>query len=102
MFLRMIKQIIRVQRQLEDARCSLCCHKTFSIEDSYRLFDVNQNGKVCVQEITQVLSEHNIELADVARLVEIIDTNDNGFIDFNEWCAALRPARPQPCRNDNY
>ena len=88
--------MIQTNRRLEDARSSLMCHKTFSVGESFRLFDVNQNGKVAVNEITQVFSEHNIELTDVARLVELIDTGADGTIDYREWEVAVNPMRP--CR----
>ena len=41
MFLRFVKLLIRTNRQIEDARNSLFSHKTFSVEDSFRLFDVD-------------------------------------------------------------
>ena len=96
MFLRMIKLMIQKNRSLEDARASLCCHKTFSVGESFRLFDVNQNGVIGPDEITQVFGEHNIELTDVARLVELIDDDNDGTLDYREWESALHPMRP--CR----
>ena len=96
MFLRMIKLMIETNRRVEDAKTSLMCHKLFSVGESFRLFDINQSGKIAVNEITQVFSEHNIELADVERLVELIDRDDDGTIDYREWEAAVHPTRP--CR----
>lgn len=69
MFLRFVKQLIRSNKQIEDAKSALFCHKTFTLEDSFRLFDVNQNGTITTQELTQVLEEHNIALADQPRLI---------------------------------
>ena len=43
-----------------------------------------------------MFSEHSIELTDVERLVELVDTDDDGTIDFREWEAAVHPMRP--CR----
>ena len=94
MFLRMVKLMIETNRRIEDARASLMCHKTFSMDESFRLFDINQNGKIAVNEITHVFSEHSIELTDVERLVELVDTDSDGTIDFREWESALRPIRP--------
>ena len=39
MFLRLLKVMIRNNRQIEDARQSLFSHKTFSIDESFKLFD---------------------------------------------------------------
>ena len=41
MFLRMIKLMIKTNRQVEDSRGALFSHKTFSLEDSFNLFDIN-------------------------------------------------------------
>lgn len=46
MFLRLVKVLVRTNRQLEDARQSLFSHKTFSLEESFRLFDTNKNGRL--------------------------------------------------------
>ena len=80
MFLRMIKLHIRQNRQLEDARQALFQHKTFSLEESFKLFDINENGTVCINEVQQVFSKFNIEVSDCARLVELLDTDEDGSI----------------------
>ena len=41
MFLRMVKLMIETNRRVEDARSSLMCHKSFSVGESFRLFDIN-------------------------------------------------------------
>mmetsp|Transcript_19561 Transcript_19561/g.26430 ORF Transcript_19561/g.26430 Transcript_19561/m.26430 type:complete len:236 (-) Transcript_19561:438-1145(-) len=91
MFLRFVKHLIRSNRLIEDARSALFCHKTFSLEDSFRLFDVNKNGLITTQELTQVFREHNIELTDQQRLVELLDDDEDGSIDYREWVQALKP-----------
>lgn len=96
MFLRMIKLMIKTNRLLEDSRAALFAHKTFSLEDSYNLFDVNSNGQLTVAEFTQVCREHNMVISDIPRLIDIIDTTGDGTITFQEWCAALKPKKP--CR----
>jgi len=65
MFLRFIKLLIRSNRQIEDAKNSLFQHKTFSLEESFRLFDFNNDGHVSTQELTKVFADHNIELANL-------------------------------------
>jgi len=96
MFLRFIKTLVRQNRAIEDAKVQLFSHKTFSLEDSFRLFDINQNGKLSEAELNQVFGEHNILLSDVQRLIEIVDTDQDGTIELDEWVAALKPRRP--CR----
>ena len=94
MFLRFVKVLIRTNRQLEDAKQALFAHKTFSLEESFRLFDTNKNGRLTPEEITRVFAENNIELAGVPRLVELIDTDEDGTVEFDEWIAALKTRRP--------
>ena len=96
MFLRFVKLLIRTNKSVEDAKTALFNHKTFSLEDSFALFDVNKNGKLTESEFTQVFSEHNIELGEQARLIELMDNDDDGSVDFREWVAALKPKKP--CR----
>jgi len=96
MFLRFVKLLIRTNKSVEDAKTALFNHKTFSLEDSFALFDVNKNGKLTESEFTQVFSEHNIELGEQARLIELMDDDDDGSVDFREWVAALKPKKP--CR----
>jgi len=82
MFLRMIKLMIKTNRLIEDSRASLFSHKTFSLEDSFNLFDVNQNGYITAEEFTQVFRENNLTLTDTPRLIDIIDTTDDGTISY--------------------
>ena len=96
MFLRMIKMLIKTNRQLEDSRAALVAHKTFSLEESFSLFDVNENGRITAQELTQVFAEQGVQVTDIPRLFDCIDTTDDGTINYEEWCAALKPKRP--CR----
>lgn len=101
MFLRMVKLLIRTNKQIEDAKQALFSHKTFSLEDSFAMFDLNKNGRLPAAEISQVFAEHHIELSDVPRLVELIDLDDDGTVEFDEWVSALKPKRPSrgadPC-----
>lgn len=96
MFLRFVKLLIRTNKSVEDAKTALFNHKTFSLEDSFALFDVNKNGKLTESELSQVFSEHNIELGECARLIELMDDDEDGSVDFREWVAALKPKKP--CR----
>jgi len=97
MFLRFVKLLIRTNRTVEDAKTALFNHKTFSLEDSFALFDVNKNGLLTESELTQVFSEHNIELGEQARLIELMDDDEDGAVNLREWVAALKPKRP--CRS---
>ena len=60
------------------------------------MFDLNKNGRLGIDELTSVFTEHNIELTDMARLIEIVDTDNDGTIELDEWIVAIKPRRP--CR----
>ena len=81
MFLRFVKMIIRSNRHIEDAKVALFSHRSFSLQDSFRLFDVNESGLITSNEINQLLSTNQIEPVDATRLVEILDKDDDGGID---------------------
>ena len=73
---------------------ALLAHKTFSLQESFSLFDYNQNGRITPDEIAQVFQQHSIGgKMDAYRLVEIVDTNGDGTITFDEWFATLKPRR---------
>ena len=52
MFLRLIKEIIRTNRLLDDNKQALNRHRTFSIEESFKLFDINNNGEISINEVS--------------------------------------------------
>lgn len=95
MLLRMIKLIIKTNRQLEDARHALFCHQAFSLQESFSLFDIKQNGRIGAEEIAQVFREQSIPCTkNIARVVQIIDADNHAFITFDKWFAALKPKQP--------
>ncbi len=91
MFLRFVKLLLRSSKALEEARNELFNHGSFTLEDSFALFDINGNGKISAREFAQVFNEHRIEEMDYDRLVEIIDDDFDGTVDMREWVAALKP-----------
>jgi Ca2+-binding EF-hand superfamily protein len=54
MFLRYIKIILKTNTQLEQAKENLFAHRTFNLEDCFRILDINKSGKVTAQELHQV------------------------------------------------
>ena len=51
---------------------------------------------IASNELSHIFGENNIVLGDQPRIVEIIDSDEDGTIDRKEWAAALKPRRP--CR----
>lgn len=50
MFLRYLKLIIKTNSQLEQAKEALLSHRTFNVEDAFRIFDLNKSGALTPQE----------------------------------------------------
>jgi len=69
------------------------------MEDCFQLFDVNKNGKLGVEELSQVFGEHNIEIENLERIVELVDDDDDGTIDYRELAAAVTPATANRLRS---
>lgn len=99
MLLRLIKTIISANRRLEDVKVSLFSHKLFNLRDSFAMFDLNSSGRVSVNELANVFGDHNISIDGLDRLVEIVDLDDDGTIELDEWEIALKPAVGQPQSN---
>ena len=91
MFLRYIKAVMKANSQLQQARESLFSHRTFSVEDAFALLDVNKSGVLSSQELHQVFSDHEIEIDDLDRVVEIADLDEDGTLDFKELSLAITP-----------
>lgn len=73
MFLRFIKTVLKTNSQLEQAKQTLFSHRTFNLEDAFRMFDRNKNGVISAQEFHDAFLEQNVEVMNLERIVDIID-----------------------------
>jgi len=96
MFLRLVKLIVNQSRVTENAKEVLNSHRTFSCEKGFALLDKNREGKFAMDEILHVFAFHGIEVDSGALegIVELIDDDEDGTIDFREWQAAVSPSSP--------
>ncbi|CAK9060803.1 unnamed protein product [Durusdinium trenchii] len=65
-----------------------------SVWAAFKVFDKNDDGRISKKELEEVLSSQEvsnaISKAQVDRIVREVDTNGDGFIDFNEFMAMIR------------
>jgi len=62
------------------------------IRASFRAWDQNGNGLISQDEIRKVLSDAcGLAPKDVQVLAQVMDTDDDGYIDYDEFCAFLYP-----------
>lgn len=102
MFLRFIKLILKNNSDLENARETLFGHSTFSVESCFALFDSSKCGVITLEEFQQVFADHNIEVMDMERIVEIIDLDEDGTVDFKKLSLAVTPQSGAGRRQEMY
>ena len=94
MFLRLIKLMLKNQRQIEIAREVLFSHKTFDVQECFRLFDDKNEGAIPAQQFEDVFAAHNIEVLKLGNIVPIIDQTGDDTVNINELNDAVRPRDP--------
>lgn len=88
-FLRLVKSLLQSQKQVETAKQLLVNHKGFSVQEAFRLFDLNQDGNITLDEIKEVLDKHNIDTSDFDVVLSLFD--DNGSISYNQFEGYVTP-----------
>lgn len=70
-------------------------HKFKKIANAYRFFDLNQNGTVCFNEFTLGVENLGVKISqdDCKRIFHYIDKDDNGDIDYKEFCELCEERR---------
>lgn len=95
MFLRLLKLILKNQRQIEIAKEVLFSHKTFDVETCFRLFDDKNEGEINAEKFEEVFQAHNIEVLNLGSIVPIADQDDDNTIDYKELSDAILPRHPE-------
>ena len=93
--MRLIKLILKNQRQIEIAKEVLYSHKTFDIQECYRLFDDQNEGFITAEKFEEVFGAHNIEVLNLGQIVPLIDLGDDEAIDINMLSQAIMPRHPE-------
>ncbi|MED6193341.1 hypothetical protein PIB30_018492 [Stylosanthes scabra] len=61
--------------------------KQMEMKSAFRVFDLNGDGKISAEELSQVLKRlgENCNVSDCKKMVMGVDGNGDGFIDLNEF-----------------
>jgi hypothetical protein len=94
MFMRLIKQLLKQNKQIESLKEMLFSHKYFNITETFALFDEDGDGVINAQELEEGFAKFNItfNLEDLERLVvNIGDDDEDGTIDMREFVQLVTP-----------
>ena len=94
MFLRLIKLILKNQRQIEIAKEVLFSHSTFDINECFRLFDDQNEGSITAEKFDEVFAAHNIEVLQLGSIVPLIDQTGDDKVTIKELADAIEPKHP--------
>ena len=66
--------------------------KNSELNEAFNLLDKNSDGKIDEEEFTKAFTSMNPQMkqseaiSEAKRLFKIADSDQNGYIDFEEWC----------------
>jgi len=97
-FLNLISQQLRFDKDLEAVKESVFCYEGFSTQASFKQFDPRGTGV-----LSQDSFQHLDDEMDVDELIEALDINKDGMLNYTEWCRAITPKdkrfKPPPVRS---
>lgn len=66
----------------------LLCQK--NLENAFKTFDLDENGKLTLDEMAQILGNGVIDEENIKKLLVQMDLNNDGEVDFNEFKIAMK------------
>ena len=94
MFLRLIKLILKNQRQIEIAKEVLFSHSTFDVSECFHLFDDQNEGSITAEKFDEVFAAHNIEVLQLGSIVPLIDQTGDEKVTIKELADSIEPKHP--------
>lgn len=77
---------MRFDKDLEAVKESLFCYEGFNTKDSFKVYDPRGTGVMTKDSFMHLQDE-----MDVDELIEAIDINKDGALNYTEWCRAITP-----------
>lgn len=93
MFLRLLKEILKWDREIDGCRQTLFGHKTFNAVDAFRMFDKDNKGYLTEEDLQEGFKNGNEEVADLNALCD-----DEGKISYQEFVRLITPSS-HDCRD---
>ncbi|XP_055996327.1 calmodulin-like isoform X2 [Ostrea edulis] len=68
------------------------CQENHDMKQAFDLFDKNHDGKISSDELGRVLRTlgHNYSHEEIEDMIKNADTNENGFVEFDEFVVMMR------------
>jgi Ca2+-binding EF-hand superfamily protein len=92
-FAETLRDLVDLDRNLEEAKIDLAFKKDFTLYDAFRTFDYNNNGTIVLDDVINAYKVFHIHpTREEARLfLSRYDTRSNNRLTFNEFCDAIMP-----------
>lgn len=80
MFLRLVKNILYQQRQVETLRQTLFSHKAFNVREAFEAIDQDKDGAITEAEIQAIFDSNSIDTRDPHRIISLFGCDQDKTI----------------------
>lgn len=72
-------------------------------KQAFDMFDKNHDGKISSEELGCVIRTlgHNHSSKEIEEMIKNVDTNENGFVEYDEFLTMMRRASKEQCSENN-
>ena len=94
-FVKLIKEIIFTEREVESAKIELSLKSDFNITDAFNQVDISRTGKISQGELTDALKRNlyflDFTSDDIQMLFRRFNRRNSGYICFNDFSRIMLP-----------
>ena len=91
MFLRLIKNILYQQRQVETLRQTLFSHRAFNVREAFEVIDKNKSGSITEEEIASIFESNSIDTREPNRIIALFGCDKDKTMNFIEFSEMVTP-----------
>lgn len=107
MFLKLLKVRLMADSQVENLRVILNSHCGFSSVEAFRYFDPENTGKINADQLLNGFHEGGCDPLELKaetfnRAVELLDSNEDGVLDYNEFSAGVAARNRIDCASTGF